>query len=319
MSQVYDILSGLGYKLRDEGKFYRTNALYRGGTNRSCMVVRKDNGSFVDFKTNLKGSLRKLVYLHCDGAEAEALLNDFDPNGFSYVAPEIEIPKPVIYDRSILKKLEARWELYLEDGVSEATMREFEVGYKEHDHLFKRYCFPIYNERGAIIGFAGRHETKEVPEEVAKWKLHGKKMDWLWPLHLNAMEIDEAGEVILVESPNDVFHLWDAGVKNVICMFGVEMSPKVFNYLIKIRPKRIIIATHNDAALNGGAGTTAAQKIENALWSFFSPERIIIKLPTRKDFGEMNTPEILTWKTQLYEQIPKRNPNTPIIKKHRRM
>ena len=298
MAQVHEILNSLGYRLRDEGKWYRTAALYRGGGNQSCLAVRKDNGSFKDFKTGQTGSFRELIYLTA-GDEAEKYLEDFDASNHLLNPPQPEIVKRISYDRSILHKLYPKWDLYINDGISEKTMREFEVGYKAEDHLFKRYCFPIYDEKGAIIGFAGRHETKEVPDGVPKWKLHGHKKEWLWPLHVNACDIDEAQEVILVESPNCVFHLWEAGIKNVVCLFGIEISPAVFKYLIKTQPKKVIIATNNDAADNGYAGQTAAKKIREALSTFFSEQRLPICLPTRKDFGMMNTEEILTWKANL--------------------
>ncbi len=301
MSQVYDILTSLGYRLKDEGEYYRTAPNYRDCINQTEMVVRKDNGVYTDFGNSSHGSLQKLVRLTVGPEQAGKILENYDPNKFSQSTVSVKIPKKYAYDRSILKKLIPKWDMYLEAGVSEETMREFEVGLKIDGHLFNRYCLPIYDNKEVIVGFAGRHHQKKVPANVPKWKLHGHKKEWLWPAHLNASEITKKKQVILVESPNCVFHLWDAGVKNVICLFGVEMSPKVFHFLICEDLDKIIIATNNDAAGNGYAGQNAADKIQRTLLNYFAPNKIKIHLPTQKDFGEMSKAEILKWEKSLKE------------------
>ena len=63
MSDVRDILTDIGYTLTDNGKEYRTRALYRDGDNNSVLRIYKDSGNWKDFKENIAGSLEELVRL----------------------------------------------------------------------------------------------------------------------------------------------------------------------------------------------------------------------------------------------------------------
>jgi hypothetical protein len=43
----------------------------------------------------------------------------------------------------------------------------------------------------------------------------------------------------------------------------------------------------------------AALNIKSKLSKFFNPDTLKVKLPTRKDFGDMTKAEILEWKKQI--------------------
>ena len=44
-----EIFEDAGYSLVDYGNYWRTSALYRGGNNKSSLVIKKYNGFWVDF------------------------------------------------------------------------------------------------------------------------------------------------------------------------------------------------------------------------------------------------------------------------------
>jgi len=56
--------------------------------------------------------------------------------------------------------------------------------------------------------------------------------------------------------------------------------------------------TNNDSEKNN-AGNQACEKGMNKLLRYFDARQLSIKLPTKKDFGEMNKEEILQWKNNL--------------------
>ena len=58
---VYQILTELGYKLKDYGKEYRTKPLYRESDNDTVLKIYKDSGHWFDFKENISGDLSSLV------------------------------------------------------------------------------------------------------------------------------------------------------------------------------------------------------------------------------------------------------------------
>ena len=60
---VKEILTEIGYTLRDCGREYRTKPLYRDSDNPNVLCIKKTNGVWIDFKTNKCGNLEELVKL----------------------------------------------------------------------------------------------------------------------------------------------------------------------------------------------------------------------------------------------------------------
>ena len=88
--------------------------------------------------------------------------------------------------------------------------------------------------------------------------------------------------------------LWEGGVKNVLIIFGLNLSSPMMGLLIKLDLNKIFISFNNDADDNN-AGNKAALKIRNKLFHHFDRHQIKIALPKKNDFGEMNAPEIREW------------------------
>ena len=87
--------------------------------------------------------------------------------------------------------------------------------------LNNRIVFPIFNMDGTDIeGFAGR----DLLDRDTKWKLMGAKRLWIYPFFLPEVQeaIMEKQEVILVESIGDFLALYEAGIFNVLVLFGVK-------------------------------------------------------------------------------------------------
>jgi DNA primase len=112
---------------------------------------------------------------------------------------------------------------------------------------------------------------------------------------LNVDEIKKQKEVIIIESIGDCLSLYQAGIKNTIVTFGLEVSVSILNFLLKLDPEKIYISFNNDNQKNN-AGNNASEKAFNKLLRYFDKKQLQIKLPSKKDFGEMNEEEILKWK-----------------------
>jgi hypothetical protein len=78
-------------------------------------------------------------------------------------------------------------------------------------------------------------------------------------------------------------------------LFGLSVSKPVTLTLIKSNVDKIIIATNNDMDLETNRGMKAALGIKYKLSKFFSPDSIFVKLPYKKDFGDMKKQEIIDW------------------------
>lgn len=156
----------------------------------------------------------------------------------------------------------------------------------------QRYVFPVYSLQNRIVGFAGRAIYQQ---KLPTWKLIGGKLNWLYPCHLNRTTIIKKKEVILVEGISDVLSFFEAGIENVMCIFGTKLSNKLLCYLLSLNLNKIIIATNNEPD-NESIGNKAAVEIrEKLVPSYYSEKSVIIKLPPVKDFNLMTKQQILEW------------------------
>jgi DNA primase len=295
MTSIYDILTSIGYDLKDFGKAYRTKPLYRDSNNNTSLVIDKETGKWHDFSTRQGGDLKQLIKISTNSISEEDInkyLNGFTPNNIPKV---IKLEQQKTYPKELLIKLRRDHDYWLKRGVSRETLDLFQGGVADNGKMANRYVFPIFNSKDEIVGFSGRSLAKN-PE--IKWKHIGAKSNWCYPLKLNKEVLLEQKEVIVVESIGDLLSLWDAGIKNVIVAFGVDLSSSLISFFIKIDVQKIILAFNNDIG-NNEVGNKAAQKAKNKLINHFDEKQIKVALPTKKDFGEMNYEEIKQWKNNI--------------------
>jgi hypothetical protein len=296
---VYQILTDLGYKLKDFGKEYRTRPLYRDSDNDTVLKIYKDTGHWFDFKENISGDFSSLVGMTLkleDPSKAKEWLKD---KNFTFHQPK-EISKPLLkstkkFDLELLSNLENNHSYWNKRNINNETLSQFKGGVGKAGKMKSRYVFPIFDIKNNIIGFSGRDITNL---SKIKWKHLGEKNDFVYPLFLNSQAIETQKEVILVESIGDMLSLYQAGIKNVLVTFGTSLSLGILNYLLKIDIKKIYISLNNDSNKNN-AGNIGAEKTYSRLKRYFDDKQLKISLPTKKDFGEMNKEEILQWKNNL--------------------
>jgi DNA primase len=183
---------------------------------------------------------------------------------------------------------------WLDRGISLETLKVFEGGVVENGTMANRYVFPVFNSKKQLIGVTGRYVKPLKNKNTPKWLHKGRTSEWKYPLQVNYEIIKEKEEIVLVESIGDMLALWEAGTKNVLIVFGLNLSSSIASLLIKLDPSKIFISFNNDS-YNKGAGNKASQKTKQKLTKHFNPEDVIVKLPDKNDFGEMNTEEIKLW------------------------
>lgn len=202
---------------------------------------------------------------------------------FTPVEPKSHTVK--VYDESMLSKLLPDYSYWLGRGISEKVLRELGGGVApggQKHKLSNRFCFPIRDVHGRLIGFSGRLIRDN--EFAVKWKHIMPSSLALWPLPEARPHILATRKVVVLESIGDALALIQRGIKNVLVIFGVYMSSQMVSTLVSLNPERIIISTNNDSAGNR-AGNKAALTIHRRLRSFFDEERLVIHLPDSKDWG----------------------------------
>jgi 5S rRNA maturation endonuclease (ribonuclease M5) len=296
--QIRDVLSEVGYTLYDFGQYFRARPLYRESDNNTVLSINKETGKWLDFKTQQGGSLEDLVRVTLKLEEPK--------DAKEYVSSRIaidrtkEIPKPKvktnkIFDFSLLSKLEADYSYWINRGVSGETLKLLQGGVAREGRMKNRFVFPIFNSKDQIIGFSGRY-VFPIPKnsKTPKWKHMGDKKEWKYPLKVNSKILKKNKKVVLVESIGDMLSLWEAGIRNVIVVFGLNVSTAIINTLISLDPNKIIIALNNDSSYNN-AGNIAADKAMNKLRRYFDHSQLSINLPSHGDFGDMSKENIRLW------------------------
>jgi len=290
-TNVKEILTSIGYRLRDVGREFRTKPLYRDSDSDNVLSIKKDTGYWYDFKTNQHGSFDKLIKitLNLDDAKAEEYLKN---RNWQYESSGIEkekLEELKIFPSELLDKLEKDHSYWLTRNINEETVSVFEGGVAKEGRMKDRYVLPIFNSKKQIVGFTGRDLTGT---KKAKWKHLGDKSKWVYPLYFNKKEVLDAKSVILVESVGDMLSLWQSGVKNSAVTFGLDINNSLLNLFIRMDLDTIYISFNND---ENQAGNQAAKKLYFKLLKFFDKNQIKVALPTKNDFGEMNKDEIQQW------------------------
>lgn len=295
---IYDSLSRMGYMLRDFGKEFRAKPIYRNSENSMSLVVNKETGKWFDHSARIGGDFDTLVKLTTKNLSLTDFNISAEYEGFSFrtVSPQLSLPRT--FDKNLLIKLLKNHDYWLGRGISRFTIEIFEGGISENGKMANRYVFPIFDQKNNLVGFDGRYLEPNSFETVPKWKIIGDKSHWVYPLRYNKDILLQSRSVILVESIGDMLALWDAGIKNTLVTFGVQLSAQLVTFLIQYDFDEIIIAFNNDSE-NNNVGNQASTKALRKLSNYFDANQLKIRLPAKKDFNEMSLEERKLWMKNL--------------------
>jgi hypothetical protein len=303
--RIQEILEELGYRLTDRGKYWHANAAYRNGDNQTALQIWKNSGVWRDF---VEGTVAlpfvKLLEVHF-GSNDKSIIEKYlsieyhNPQPRTYTQ-EDRLDMEKIYEESMLEDLFPHYDFYNKKGISTDILMSLKGGLATQGQMYQRFVFPIYNSDGRIHGFSGRDMAQR--ENAPKWKHMGRKTNWIYPYyipaskHLNTQKaIEDSRSVIIVESIGDLLSLHQNGFQNALVSFGLDISSKLLCHLISLDVDRIIISFNNDYDKTENRGARAAIKNYLKLLNHFDFDKIFVCLPTKTDFGEMNSQDFIDW------------------------
>jgi hypothetical protein len=293
-----ETLENLGYRLLDRGDYWQTNALFRGGDNKTAIQIYKDTGVWKDYVNQTPFMPFKKLIQATIGSTEDEMVDSLLVKNELFDNPHAKIPQPrismeKIYKEDCLSRLLPHYSFYESRGISIETLKVFKGGLCTEGKMYQRFVFPIYNLNGKIHGFSGRDmaESKDRP----KWKHIGTKTKWVFPFHISEAFIKESSEVILVESIGDVLSLYEQGVKNVLCTFGTLISPSLISILVRVNPDNIYLSLNNDRSNHNNPGLFGALKSFYKIIQVIDYNKVKICLPTKNDFGEMDDDDYHKW------------------------
>lgn len=215
--------------------------------------------------------------------------------------------------------LEIPSKYYIDRGFTQAVLEKYDVGLCNNinKEMYGRAVFPIYDDNHQyIIGCTGRsiypsctkcnyhHITNsKCPEsnleiiKASKW-CHSKGFttkSCLFNFWFAKKHIEKTNTVIIVESPNNVLRLEEAGIHNSVALFGIELSDEQQIILETSGAMSMIILLDNDKA-----GQDAIQNIKNKCnrsYKIYCP-----KISTN-DIGDMSIEQVKQEITPVLEQI----------------
>lgn len=295
--RIEKVLNELGYNLSDHGKYWQSNAVYRQGDNRTALQIWKDTGIWKDFVANTPYQpFKKLVELSCeDDIKVNEFLDVVHNKDFSFIesirAPKMEAEQFFSHDE--VKTLLPHYTFYNNKKISDETLKVYRSGFSMSGKMNGRFVFPVYDENSKVVGLSGRHLLWKDSSNFPKWKHLGRKANWIYPINLPSEvnlfknKIEETKEIILIEGIGDSLALSQQGYYNHLVVFGLEISSKQLSYLMSLSLNKIYISTNNDKDKLDNRGLLAAIKIYLKLIKFFDIDKVEIRLPICKDFGEM--------------------------------
>ncbi len=317
ITDLKDLLNTIGYsQLRDDGTYWRTNAIYRDGDNKTSLRINKRTGDFKDFVEKKYGNVNELIKLTLRIGETE-LKKFYEGNlvDLSQIVSRDDKPKLTMektWNESELNNLLPHFKFYEDRGISKDTLKFLRSGFAHSGSMNERYVFPIYSLEGPIHGWSGRDMTGK---KDAKWKHIGRKASWVYPAFVPLKtknttggwettypvldEIRRTREVILVESIGDMISLREKGQRNVLVTFGLVLSSKLGSFLLSLDLDCVVVALNNDENNDVNRGKHAALDMFLDLMHYVDAAKLKIVLPIGcNDFGEMNEELFERWKTK---------------------
>lgn len=190
-------------------------------------------------------------------------------------------------------------QLLKKDASSEMTNKLLELGlikYGDNGYyeVFEnRIMFPITDEKGNIITFAGRTIKDDTPKylHTAETSLFHKRE--LLYNYSNAKNYSYNDELIVVEGYMDVIGAKKKGINNVVALMGTAITEEHIN-LLKKNHCSITLALDNDYTKEDNTGKNSMIKaIPELLNQGFKVNVLdISKLGQYKDFGDLGNTEL---------------------------
>ena len=148
--------------------------------------------------------------------------------------------------------------MFLDDGISLLTQRDFELGYDLETHSV---TIPIRDELGTLTSVKARLYKEEIMKGESKYfyLYPCAKSKILYGLYKTMSYIKQKNEVIVVESEKAVMQLWSNNVKNAVAISGHILSRGQVSKITQLGVNVVL-------AYDQGVGTLENNKIDKEFY-----------------------------------------------------
>ena len=310
----YQTLINLGYKLQDRGDYWQTSAIHRGGDNPTALQIYKNTGVWKDYVSG--GGFKPFKAL-VEKSDSKDFVKLDDGNlGVPNFKNSASISSEKFFENDYPSSLLPHYSFYEKKGIDISFLELLESGLSTEGSMYQRFVFPIKNKHQKIQGLAGRDLSNRSGRP--KWKHMGKKTQWIYPYYnfdKTFNSIKESGEVILVESIGDMLSLFNNSIYNVLVSFGLDVSPSLSSHLMGLNLNKVIFSFNYDKDKDLNRGRIASIKNFLKLSSYFNCDDMFICLPTKNDFGDMNSKDFEDWNLKKENNLKSPQNMCKIVKK----
>lgn len=211
-------------------------------------------------------------------------------------------------NRSIVRKsLDIPSKYFLSRGFSKEILDKYDVGdcNNQNKEMYERAVVPIYNnEYSGMIGCTGRSlfdkcekckafhnpDLKCPQDEYAwkqsKWKHNSgfKTQESLYNFWFAKDFIRDSGQVVLVESPGNVWKLEENNIHNSVALFGAHLTDRQKTILDTSGAMSLIVIMDSDEA-----GDNARKQIYDKCHRIYNIHNIKV---SKNDIADMTAEEI---------------------------
>ncbi|MBI4817759.1 MAG: toprim domain-containing protein [Deltaproteobacteria bacterium] len=157
-------------------------------------------------------------------------------------------------------------------GLKDETLKHFGVGYCTRGMLRGMVAFPISNQEGELVAYAGRRLKASEIEKLGKYRFpknFGKHLE-LFNFHEAKTYAKDRG-LILVEGFFGVLALYEAGFPNAVASMGAEVSMEQLDLLAQAS-EVLVLFDGDEAGEKGAAKVVAALAARTTVRIAHSPE-----------------------------------------------
>jgi DNA primase len=272
-------------------------------------ALLQKNGKLHDFRTTVNYLMNFLGIAESSYKTDLRLFGEISQLKRKASQNQLEQQDGVMYPLSIMDNVEPS-RYFLDMGFEERILRHFYISdcYTKYKPMYMRAFAPVINTLGnAIVGFTGRtlyplchlcgeyhrpnagcptenHLVKATP----KWKHIGFQSGRvMYNFHEAKSFITRTRTAIIVEGPKDLWWLKQHGIDNAIGIFGLNLTNKHIEDLLKCGTHKIVMCLDNDKY-----GQLAIHKIQHQTQNLFQLKDISTIIDKNSDVADISTEDM---------------------------
>jgi len=187
-----------------------------------------------------------------DGAGSTPSSNAETPSQNANLEPDADIVNPPL---TFELKLEPEHPFLSDRKVTKELVQEFGLGFAKRGSMEGRVCFPVHNEEGDLIAYAGRLASADQDDDKPRYLLPKGFEKSCVLYNLNRLitkreQLIETGEdvddaVVIVEGYWSVLRLHAVSVP-VVASFGASLSPQQVSLLVQAGFRKAVLIFDGD-------------------------------------------------------------------------